>query len=238
MSNITKLPTHNSALAIQAMRDHRADLMAENGALPRVDENTKLVPLNACRAIVEKIDDEYQPAGEGEHTTNAVAFLLGGYPQSSKSAEGMENPKIYMAHVVRVFAKYPATLHTKATNEILDRHKFKPAIAEITQVFEELVGKWTYAQIIARKHIREHERRQKEAEREAVLAKDRKTRDEHITEMREKYGDASVGYAEKIQGKGGPRKVKEEDAVDLQSFGHDRAELDRKAAELLSGISR
>jgi hypothetical protein len=242
MSHIIKLPAPRNAMAVRAMREYKTDLSADNGVLPRIDENTRLVPLDACHAIVEKIEAEYQSAGEGKDTTNAVAFLLGGYPQSVKSADGMENPKIYMAHVVRIFAKYPATLHAKATDEILSQYKFKPAIAEITEVFEKLVGKWTYAQIIARKHIKEHERRKAEAERTTLIEAEAPTREEFSNEMSKKYGIAAVNMARAAQGEKSPKTTKPfdekaENEADLKRFGEDRRRLDEQIAALQKKVA-
>jgi len=237
-NNVVQLDSKRRAVAVQAMREYHHLLKVDNGVLPRIDEFSELVPVEKCQAIVERIDAEHAPAGESRQTTEAVHSLVGGFPQSMQSADRMENPNIYLAHVVRVYSKYPAALHERVTNEILERFIFRPAVAEIREVFEEAVSRWTYAQIIAERHLREHERRRKEAEREALLADEHDTRDEFIEELRRRFGNAAVGFVENLEeGSGKPkaRKVKTDDEVDLQSFGQDRDELDRKAAELLRG---
>lgn len=236
-TNLVVLDAQTRQVAIAAMREHQAELNPFQGYAEVVGPSTKLIPSEKCHAVIARIDADKVPAGDNLRTREMVDRVIGSFPFTKKSADGLENPDAYLAALVFVFSQHPVQFHRRVVAEIIQTCEFRPIPAEVNKMFERHLGKWTMAQIMAKKHLREHKRRAAFDEEKERIKAETESREDFINRMREKFGSEAVKFAQAAQGKPTksrekPFSAKAEEEADLKQFEQDRQRLDQMAEQL------
>jgi len=167
MPNLVVLDQKTRALANRAMVRHRTALQPVAGWNHKVVPGDTLIPADECRAVVAGISHDLEPAGDTERTASWIEVLTGSLPFTKESADGLENADMWLAAIRGIYAENPTNPHERAIIEILKRCEYRPKVFDVHKVFEEFRGAWMIAKHTAEKHLKEHERRQTEAERQA-----------------------------------------------------------------------
>lgn len=142
----------------------RTDTAADLLATTEITASSRLAPVAVCRAVLA----ELPPAGCGLDVGSKLArTLVGCYPKRE-----VNDPQIFTYAVSSIFAEYPEAVGKQAIAEIIRKQKFLPVPAEVEDACKGIVGKIWTRRVAAKKTIREHERRQREAADRARLAAD------------------------------------------------------------------
>lgn len=159
MSTDLVITKETRSIAIASMEKNRAALSFDTifNRLPIVDNTTALIPVDECHAIKQMVKHCKEPAGETLGAADTIRFMMGAFPQKDTT-----DTNVYLAHMVRVFSKYPESLHSKVAEEVADTMSWRPAPADLTKLFDAHLTRWVYADIIAGKHIKEHKKRDAE----------------------------------------------------------------------------
>lgn len=222
MTNLVTLPAETKALAAATMRDYASDLQPLAGFNHRVSSVDKLVPVEGCQAVIQRIECDLKPAGDNPETGRQVTRLLASYPPS-KWTESFDT-EFYRLSLIAIYAEHPASLHGRATTELLKRYSFYPDVAKVHAVFEELKGQWVLAKFQAQAHLREHQRRKalpspKKAE---ISPEQKEAQAQRINAMIAKLGGQT---REKYS------KAREEHKLQKE-FDQDRHRLDQEVKQL------
>lgn len=130
----------------------------------RLTPHTKLAPIDDCRAVVAAYDGTKKATvAEAAET---VRVLVGSYPQRA----GAEDPQIYLSAMIAAFADYPEKSGQIAARDMVKKHRFAPSVAEAVEALEAARSASATLAARARWALAEHERREREARREAELA--------------------------------------------------------------------
>ncbi|WP_417790302.1 hypothetical protein [Terasakiella pusilla] len=223
-------------VAIAAMHEHRSKFSPFRGYDEKIFPDTELVPVRECHAVIARIEADKVPAGDNLRTRETVDLVIGSFPFTKESAERLEDPDKYLAALTFIFAKYPVQFHQRVVEEIITSCEFRPIPAEVNKMFERHLARWTMAQVIAKRHLKEHERRQAEQARKATIEAESAGRAEFIQRMGEKFGSEALKMAQAAQGRTGSRvkpfSAQAEEEADLKRFQQDRQRLDRQAEQL------
>jgi hypothetical protein len=130
----------------------------------RLTANTSLAPIDDCRAVVAAYDGS-KKATVAE-AADTVRVMVGSYPQRA----GAETPEIYLSAMIAAFADYTDKTGQIAARDIVKKHRFAPSVAEAVEALEAARSASATLAARARWALTEHERREREARREAELA--------------------------------------------------------------------
>lgn len=115
--------------------------------------NAKLIPPDACRAIVA----EMTAALDGMAATQASAMarkLMGAYPNRS-----VNDPETFAEFAALAFARCPPDLGVTVIDRLTDRLKFLPTKADIAEEVNAATRDRRTALRVAQMHAEAHERR-------------------------------------------------------------------------------
>lgn len=138
-------------------------------ATTEVMASSLLAPAAFCRAVLA----EPQPAGCGLEVGSKLGrMLMGAY-----SKKEVNDPKIFTYAVASVFADFPEAVGKQAIAAIIRKQKFPPAPAEVNEACQAIVAGIYRKRATAKRMLREHERREKEAAHMASVEADRADED-------------------------------------------------------------
>lgn len=134
-----------------------------------VTAETRLVPAATCRAVLA----EQQPAGCGlEIGAKLGRTLMGAYAKRD-----VNDPKIFSYAMASIFADFPEAVGKRAIAEIIRTKTFPPAPAEVNDACKAIVAEVYRMRATAKRMLREHDRRAREAAHAASVAADREDRE-------------------------------------------------------------
>lgn len=130
----------------------------------RPGEYTKLVPVEAARAVVAEIEADLARMPSDGDVHQMLRRLLGAYRSGQ-----VHDPETYTELLRDELAAAPRWVGAKAVTEITRRLKWPPARAELVEIIEEVKAERRRLAIRAKQHLAEHDRRAAaEAERRAL----------------------------------------------------------------------
>ena len=129
-----------------------------DGMAVKVDAWTKLVPRPQLALIVQELETALVPCQDPKAAVKMAKMLVDSYAR-----QNIGNPDVYVRAISSVFAEYPVDLGWKAVDHITRTLRWLPERADVVAVLNELRGKRRTMLRLANDHIREHERREKEA---------------------------------------------------------------------------
>ncbi len=114
-------------------------------------------------------------------------MLIGSYPQQK-----VNDARAYALAVTIAFGRFPEWIGRRAIEDlILSKYRY-PTAADVFKACDEIQGRENQRERRARDIVAEHERRAAEAQRRAVVARDR----EKVLAKFEKHGSPSARLAE------------------------------------------
>ncbi|WP_188516942.1 hypothetical protein [Alsobacter metallidurans] len=122
--------------------------------------NCELLPVDACRAVLEAAD-RAMALPQPEEAAQLARTMIGVYPKAD-----VTDPDVYATAVAGTLAEFPAHVARKVASPVHglpSRQKFLPRIAEIREACEAEVARQKTIASRARWMIKERERREKEA---------------------------------------------------------------------------
>jgi hypothetical protein len=121
-----------------------------------VNEYTRLVPRDACLAVIPEIERCLVPL-DREVATAKARILLGCYPPSQ--TDRLENQNVYIRGIIAVFQEVPRDIADQAIDYISSEVKWLPTRAEVTQVCRRMLNERKRMLNNAKAHLAEHDRR-------------------------------------------------------------------------------
>lgn len=137
--------------------------MAILNTMDEVNSRTRLLPVEICKAVIERIDREAPKTDLGVAHEFALR-LLGCYPNLKA-----HDPKAYTASLVAVFASYPPSIGKRVADPVRGlgaKLKYDPKVADLTEALEAEVKRRGIIRGNALWHMQERESRLKLAEAE------------------------------------------------------------------------
>jgi hypothetical protein len=144
----------------------------------RVDEWTKLIPVDSCRQIISELDELLISAGT-ETATRQAEILIGSYP-----AREMADPTIFIRAIASIFSETPKDIGQVAVDQLTRACKWLPTRSEVAQVCGDMVNARRAALRIAHDQLEEHRKRGKE--------KDTAARYTDLTDMQKAEFDKTI----------------------------------------------
>ncbi|GEM_PF-4537910 len=132
----------------------------------RVDGYTRLIPADACEAIVAEVRAILMTRARDRDATALAANLIGAYP-----GRDLADPGTYTRAIASVFSEFPVELGEAAVDTITRYLRFTPTRADVFGALSSLRGKLLWASTNVGRHLAEHTRRAEEAERRARIIK-------------------------------------------------------------------
>tara|TARA_R110000803_G_scaffold72533_1_gene136216 strand:- start:56 stop:631 length:576 start_codon:yes stop_codon:yes gene_type:complete len=133
---------------------YRVDLTPVAGR--KVDEWTRLIPINDCRQIISELDGLLIAAGT-ETATRQAEILIGSYP-----AREMADPTIFIRGIASIFSETPKDIGQVAVDQLTRACKWLPTRSEVAMVCGDMVNARRAALRIAYDQLEEHRKRGKE----------------------------------------------------------------------------
>jgi len=137
---------------------------ALDGKAPLIS-NQRLVPAEYCRQIVAMPDD---PRARPDEAAGLAKQLVSSYPQK-KAAD----PEGYARALVVAFAKFPPRVGFRAIEKLILEKPFFPTAADVYAACSAIHGVGVWRRARAQQMLTERARRDAEAERRAVIERDR-----------------------------------------------------------------
>jgi len=141
------------------------------GAMQPIAINDRLVPADTCRQALAAAQAEISGGTPKESAARAAKRIVDQYPKMSK--EPFHDEQTYKLGLVALLMEYPGTVVQEAMREVPRRYSWMPSQGQIVAVLDEYMASRRMIIIGAKRQIAEHERREKEAAREAEIARDR-----------------------------------------------------------------
>ena len=132
--------------------DDSGKLVARCWPPERVDKYTKLVPEDACRALIAELDAALSPALYDQAKALART-VMGRYAKRD-----LYDPDIFVFEMTRVFGEAPADLGREASDRLRAK-VFLANVGDVKGVLDGLVRERKDALAQVKRHLDEHERR-------------------------------------------------------------------------------
>lgn len=147
----------------------------------RVDEYTKLVPENECRAVIAELDAALAPATYDQAKALART-VMGRYAKRD-----LYDIDIFLFELTRAFGEAPADLGREASDRLRAK-VFLANVGDVKAVLDPLVAEREGARFQAKRHLAEHERRRIEAAKPKADV----VTPEQVAAIHEKYGHTKM----------------------------------------------
>ena len=102
-----------------------------NGAVV-MRANWHVLPLAECEAAIDRMTRELDPVGS-ERGVQLARQVVGAYPQNPPP-----DPTTYAAAIANAFASQPSCIATETARLILEKSKWRPAVADVIEIGERL----------------------------------------------------------------------------------------------------
>jgi len=141
------------------------------GAMQPIAINDRLVPADTCQQALAAAQAEISGGTPKENAARAAKWIIDQYPKMSK--EPFHDEQTYKLGLVALLMEYPETVVQEAAmREVPRRYSWMPSQGQIVTVLDDLMAARRMIIIGAKRQLAEHERRAKEAAREAEIARD------------------------------------------------------------------
>lgn len=122
----------------------------------KVNEYTRLVPSDMCRAIIPEIERRIIPM-DNDTATKKAYILLGCYPPAQTNK--LANETVYVRGIIAAFEEVPKDIADLAIQHISGEMQWLPTRAEVRRVCQQMLNERKRMLWNAKAHLAEHDRR-------------------------------------------------------------------------------